>query len=233
MTIGIYRLNFPNTTKCYIGQSLDIESRFHTHLNKMRKQESSIKLNAAFLEYGEPTLEVLSECTPEELDEFETETIEIFDAVNNGFNRCSTPGGKTSLVGEYHPMSTYTDTQIVEVLELLTQDDYIDISEIVDITKVSKSVILGISCLHQHKWLEKLYPEQYIKLKNLYLIGTRKKLTKRGIKVSEYTVVSPSGEKYLVSNTREFSQLHGLDCRGLSKVKTGNRLSYKGWKLSS
>ena len=180
MTIGIYRLNFPNTTKCYIGQSLDIESRFHTHLNKMRKQESSIKLNAAFLEYGEPTLEVLSECTPEELDEFETETIEIFDAVNNGFNRCSTPGGKTSLVGEYHPMSTYTDTQIVEVLELLTQDDYIDISEIVDITKVSTS-----------------------------------------------------GEKYLVSNTREFSQLHGLDCRGLSKVKTGNRLSYKGWKLSS
>lgn len=231
MTIGIYKLEFAGTSKVYIGQSVNIETRFKQHLNLMRKQESSVKLNEAYKTYGNPTLEVLSECTEEELDSFEKETIEIFNSVVNGFNTCISTGGKTSLSGENHPNSNYSNESIYLVLKLLVSNLELNFQDIYELTGVSRSVISGISCLQQHKWLESVYPKEYKELQLQFTNGIRLNCTKRGIKVDEYRLISPEGGIYVITNTRKFAELHNLDYRHLSKLKTGERKSHKGWKI--
>lgn len=231
MTIGIYKLEFAGTSKCYIGQSLNIELRFQSHLSKMRKQESSIKLNDAYVKYGNPTLEILSECNPEDLDTFEVETIEIFDSVVNGFNTCSTPGGKTTLYGEAHPRCEYSDAQLYYVLNLLTSRLDLQLDEISKLTKVSKSVVTNISCLISHSWLKEAYPKEYKELEEHYSSNIRRDSTKNGPKSEVFYIISPNKETYLVDNITKFAKLHSLDKSHLSKLRTGERKSHKGWKL--
>ena len=233
MTIGIYKLEFAGTSKVYIGQSVNIETRFKQHLNLMRKQESSVKLNEAYKTYGNPTLEVLSECTEEELDSFEKETIEIFNSVVSGFNTCISTGGKTSLSGENHPNSNYSNESIHLVLKLLVSNLELNFQDIYELTGVSRSVIAGVSCLQQHKWLESIYPKEYKELQLQFTNGIRLNCTKRGTKSDEYQLVSPEGVVHKIVNTRQFAELHGLDHTHVSKLRKGVRKSHKGWKLYS
>ena len=231
MTIGIYRLEFAGTSKCYIGQSTNIEYRFTHHLILMRKQESSIKLNEAYRIYGNPTVEILCECSEEELNKCEAEAIEIFDAVHNGFNTCASAGGKSSLCGEEHHNSQYSNARILEVLHYLVTRIDLNIPEIAKHLDVSKSVVLGISSLLSHKWLEQANPVEYSLLRRNLEEGVRSKNTKRGTKASEYKLVSPSGEIHTITNTMDFAKSHGLDKSHLSKLCSGERKSHKGWKL--
>jgi len=92
MTIGIYKLNFKGTDKVYIGQSKNIESRFNSHISALRAGYSTKKLLEAYNSFGTPTIEILCECRIEELNDFENETIEIYNAVDNGFNASYTAG---------------------------------------------------------------------------------------------------------------------------------------------
>lgn len=231
MTIGIYRLEFAGTSKCYIGQSTNIEYRFTHHLILMRKQESSIKLNEAYKLYGNPTLEVLCECAEEELDKCEAEAIEIFDAVHSGFNTCVSAGGKSSLRGEKHPNSGYDNKQILEALHYLVTRLDLNIPEIAKHLDVSKSLLLGISSLLTHKWLEDANPTEYSILRKNLEDGVRREATKNGPKVETFKLVSPAGDIHTVTNTMEFAKLHNLDKSHLGKLRTGERKSHKGWKL--
>lgn len=233
MTIGIYKLSFPGTDKVYIGQSLNIESRYRQHVKLMNSQESSAKLNYAFLELGTPTLEILSTCTKEELDSYENETIDIYNSVNSGFNTCVTAGGKTSLCGENHPNSVYPNDQIIEVLHLLVTRLDLSINDIAVASKVSKSAVLGISCLQYHTWLKEGCPEEYTVLVDMHKANTRKLSSKSGTKIDSFQVISPIGETHLISNIMHFAKLHGLDKGHLSKLRTGERKTHKGWKLLS
>ena len=75
MTCGIYKLNFNNTEKVYIGQSIDIESRFSKHKSALSRGVAAPKLQAAHTLYGIPNLEILTECAISELNSYEKETI--------------------------------------------------------------------------------------------------------------------------------------------------------------
>lgn len=87
MTIGIYRLIFPNTDKCYIGQSVNIERRYMQHLRSFELSSASAKLQNAYNMYGKPKLDILLDSIEvSELDTCENEAIEIFDSFHNGFN---------------------------------------------------------------------------------------------------------------------------------------------------
>ena len=59
MTIGIYRLCFKNTDKCYIGQSTSIELRYKHHLNSFIVKKANPKMMEAYNTYGFPSLEIL------------------------------------------------------------------------------------------------------------------------------------------------------------------------------
>ena len=197
----------------------------------MRLGSSSIKLQKAYSTFGNPTFEVLVECHKEDLDSTEKEAIEIFDSINNGFNTCLSAGGISSLCGEEHGNSNYTNEQILYVLDLLVDNSMRTFPIISDLTHVSISVISSISALQAHKWLKQVTPSSYQKLEEMYYSGYRVANTKTGIKTSVYYLTSPEGLTYLVTNASKFAKEHKLDKARLGNLADGSRKTHKGWKL--
>lgn len=71
MTTGIYLLIF-NSGKRYIGQSVDIESRWKQHFDKFRKGTAAKAMQQEFNNYGLPEAQVLLECHKDHLDMMES-----------------------------------------------------------------------------------------------------------------------------------------------------------------
>lgn len=236
MTIGIYKLNFTGTDKAYIGQcSTDIEKiRYKQHLRSFKNGTASKKLQEAYNTYGSPTIEILCECTEEELDKTENEAIEIFNSVNKGFNTLETAGAFPDNRGENCGASKYTNEQIISVFKLLVYYPEKLYSNISEISEISVSTIEAISGGKNHRWLKDKFPEEYTLLMGLK--GNRKHVniskTAKDMGIIYPAIISPNGTKYNVENLNKFSREHQLDCGTLCKVLNKKRKSHKGWKLA-
>ncbi len=171
MICGIYLLRFIGTTKVYIGQSLDIDYRFIYHCSKLRNGSHTIKMNAAYSSFGLPTLEYLCVCTEEELDKYENEAIEIFDAVINGFNCKDTSGYRPNLQGELSPTAKCTNEEVRHAFHLLVDYPNLRMEEISKIVDISINTVKDISCGNSHYWLKSEFPDKYLLLQNM--LGTR------------------------------------------------------------
>ena len=94
--IGIYKITSNDTGKCYIGQSIDIETRWMQHITAAKYETDNNKFYNALRKYGYEnfTYEIIEECekAQEALDERERYWIEYYDSYNNGYN--STKGGQ-------------------------------------------------------------------------------------------------------------------------------------------
>lgn len=90
--IGIYKITFNGTNKCYIGSSFDIATRKTTHLNYFKNNNHhSVKLQNAFNKYGINNLifEVIEEyfdVTRNELFEREQFYIDKYNSFTGGYN---------------------------------------------------------------------------------------------------------------------------------------------------
>ena len=95
--IGVYKITNRENGKCYIGQTrAGFQERWRSHVRKGLKAEASSR-NKFYEELWEVgpenfTFEVLSYCTPEELNEKEKYYIEFFKSNEWGYN--STGGNK-------------------------------------------------------------------------------------------------------------------------------------------
>lgn len=232
MTCGIYCLRFNGTNKVYIGQSENIDTRYLQHIRKLLSQKHSSKLQLAYNTYGIPSVEVLCECSREELDIFELEAIDIFDAVDNGYNTLSSIAGRSSLTGELVYNAKYSNDKIIEVFKLLLSDKSLTAVEIAEITGVSAFVIQTVSAGTNHKWLQQVYPIEYAELLNIK--GDRNKYSKsakaRGIIYP--SIVSPKGQIYCIDNVRAFAKTHGLQHSNLLSVLSRKYKQHKGWRLA-
>lgn len=166
MTCGIYRLVFKNTDKCYIGQSVNIEKRYLSHIRAFELGNHTEKLQKAYCVYGKPLLDVLLECEdPVELDTLENEAIQIFDSFNTGFNSLEkasdTPNNPKK--GEEHWNSKYSAAQILEALPLLLDSSYL-LTDIYRTTGVDPVTLRNIASGSSHKWLAEVCPELYFKV---------------------------------------------------------------------
>lgn len=89
MICGVYKITNLINNKVYIGQSVDIESRWEA------EKEGYINKHAtrAFKKYGinNFSFEILTECTKEELDKWEIYYIKYYDSCNpqHGYNKLS------------------------------------------------------------------------------------------------------------------------------------------------
>ena len=71
MTSGIYELTFAKDVT-YIGKSINIDNRFKEHVSNLLRNKAAAKMQAAYKEYGLPTIKVLLECHPDHIDIMET-----------------------------------------------------------------------------------------------------------------------------------------------------------------
>jgi len=232
MTIGIYRLIFSNTDKCYIGQSINIEHRYKQHLNSFIVGNANSKMQEAYVLFGLPILDILCECSIDNLDKTETEAIEIFDSVNNGFNIYSSASVVPVYKGEEHPRSLHANEEILTVAKLLTCSSNTGL-EINKITGVSLDIIQSIASLKSHGWIQNENPEVYQKLIDLH--GKRKNprdASKRGITYP--SVVNPNGTIYSnISNLKQFCEEHGLERSNFRRMLRGRNKICVGWKLAN
>jgi len=207
MTCGIYKIFWDNTN-VYVGKSQHIEERYKKHLYMLEtNRHHNYLMLINYSRYGFPKLEILEECSREELNTREIWWINKLDSYNNGLNL--TMGGE----GSYTKEPGYYKN----VLEYLTKTTLTH-PQIAKITGVSTNIIDLISCRHcSYMWLEDKFPELWCELlhrkkdKDVYLIkdGYIKKITSRV----------------------EFQNTYNISSSHLSRLISKEINSVKGWHL--
>lgn len=96
--IGIYKITNSINHKCYIGQSINIESRWQEHQRNSANPNSPkyhYPLYCAFRKYGVDKFdfEILEECSEEGLNQAEIKWISYYDSFENGYNLSRGGGG--------------------------------------------------------------------------------------------------------------------------------------------
>ena len=86
MTCGIYAIINKETGKMYIGQSVNIERRFHQH--RYGKGKNVCYIDNAILKYGKDNFDyvILFECSEKELDSEEQKFIKLYGTYKTGYN---------------------------------------------------------------------------------------------------------------------------------------------------
>lgn len=224
MTTGIYKLNFKGTDRVYIGQSSNIERRISEHLRDLCTGVSAAKLQDAYNTYGEPSYEVLCEGSLSELDSLETEAIEIFDSVDNGFNTLYHPGCP-DIRGMESSNTKYSKQAYIEIYSLLYSGN--TIRNVAKLTGTTNDIVSKISLGLTHQWLATEYPHIHAFLEQQKKFGRYGNNV--GISEEDRRIASPTGEVYVVFNIREFARDNSLDASHLASVLSGKRKSHKKW----
>lgn len=232
MTIGIYLLGFKGTHKVYVGQSKDsIESRYTDHCRYLRRGTHTIKMNKAYESFGLPTLEimeVLSYTNISSIDALENYHINLWNAVDDGFNTCNEAGDSPTPCnqpkGDNHGSSKYSNSKIIEVFLQLIKMPRLSLLEISCLTEVPLNVVGNISSGHSHTWLSEEFPDEYLKL-----LSTKGKV--RGFKYPP--VLSPEGNIFYIDNASIFAKEHGLNQGNLSSLLHGRKHITAGWRLAN
>ena len=86
---GIYCIENILNNKKYIGQSIDIYSRWYQHKSELnRNSHCNDKFQKAWNKYGEDNFNfyIIEECCTDELDDIEQYYIHLYDSYYNGYN---------------------------------------------------------------------------------------------------------------------------------------------------
>jgi len=245
MTCGIYVLKFKDTTRVYLGQSIDIENRYLSHIQSMKAGKSSRKLMEAYNTWGTPSYEVVLECSEDELNYNENEAIQIFNSFNDGFNSLETaeemPKWKSQLKGEEAPNAVYNNQNILMAVELMG-DPNTTLVKVAELAGINYATVKKISQGVQHLWVQQEHPELWNKMllsrnaRTLNNTRNRADLLKdkfsaksQGIIYPE--VVSPEQQVYTIDNLSDFCRVHDLQRSNFRKVLQGRRDSHKGWRI--
>ena len=124
-------------------------------------------------------------------------------------------------VGVHSHLSLHNKVSILKIFCLLykTELSYKDIAKKARVSTTLVSNIRG----GNHKWLQESYPVEYSLMQNRLVKYTR--------------FLNPKGEEVIISNIAAYVKKHNFDDtvnsrKGLSRVRSGSRKSYKGWTLA-
>lgn len=225
MTTGIYKLKFNNDDRLiYIGQSRNIEERYRHHVTHMQNQESSRKLNAAYAEHGNPSLEILETCDISELDVFEEYYIDKFNATVEGLNTINRAVENPGLCGENAPSAIHTRDVYISIFKHCCEGK-LTLRKIAELHEVKPGIVEGISGGSKHLWLKEEFPEEYSALEKL------RYKRPRPCKELNLPMVHKDGREDIMLNITEFAIRHNLNRSTLSSLVKGVAKSIKGWKL--
>lgn len=228
MITGIYLLRFKDNS-IYVGQSKDINRRFTTHCNKLAKgTHVNTKLSSTYTKYGMPSLEVLLECSEDDLDANEIAAIEVYNSINAGLNIAPAAGAFPILNGESNGVSKYSDEEILKAAIYLANNIVQPLKVSASILDMHYSTIKNIANGTSHRWLQDRIPELYHKLISAKGTRTINSLASKGI---EKYISSPDGVVYSINNIAEFARQHNLNAGALGEVLRANTRQHKGWTL--
>jgi hypothetical protein len=229
----------------YIGQSINIETRYLSHISNILCNKSSKKVLAAYLQYGMPSVEILIECRQEELNKYENEAIEIFDSFNNGFNSLETaeemPKWKNKLKGEVNGAAIYNNQQILDAVKLMCNPN-LTLYKIAKLVSVKYATIRKISQGKQHLWIMEQYPELWSQMQlaradravlNSKSIGEvfKHKFSAKSQGINYPQVISPTGEVHTIDNLNEFCRTNQLERTNFRNMLNGKRQTCRQWKV--
>lgn len=131
---GIYKIENLINHKVYIGQSIDIYTRWFTHKEKLRKGTGHNKyLQSAYNKYGEENFEysIICRCSKEELDEKEIYYISLYNSTDKRYGYNFERGGNNKFHGA--PLKDYE----AEIIERFKNDErFFRISELLEQAKI-------------------------------------------------------------------------------------------------
>lgn len=106
-TSGIYLVINLITNEKYVGQSIDVETRWKQHLMAAQNPKENTLLYQAIRQYGKENFscELLEECSKEKLNEREIYWIDYYDTFQHGYNM--THGGQGSYGWKFNPDEIY------------------------------------------------------------------------------------------------------------------------------
>lgn len=236
MSSGIYALYWWEQDLIYIGQAINLNRRNNEHFKKLNaNKHSNYKVQEAYNSYGYPEFIVLETCSIDNLNTLEIfwqnefQSLKSLDIVTAG------DVGK----GVQSNASKYSKFTILKVFLCLISTKYKTCLEIADKCKVPVSLVYDIYSGVSHTWLKDVYPEKYSMMKNIsyressyntlykyskVLISPDKKL----FEVTNSVIASARliKEQYYPEDTEEVIR------KGLSRVLSGIRNSWRGWTLS-
>ena len=220
----IYKIQFENTSKVYIGQTtLAPKIRFSKHIKMLEnKTHHSKKLQKEYTSLINPSIHTLEECVNTILNEREMYWIKKYDSYIKGYN--GNEGGNSVGRGYKHPAAKYSEEDYVCILTFLAYTNW-TLQDIANELDIPLTIIEGISSGKVHTNLSSDFPELY----KLAISKSRKgmyQVTRR------QNVVSPTGEVYSVYNVAQFEREQGLCHGGIRQVLLGTRKTHKGWKLA-
>lgn len=232
MTIGIYSLYWEEQDLIYIGQSVNISSRYSVHIKALQKgQHYNFKLQNAYNLYGKPALSILEECDISNLDYLEGTWAREFRATDTtqGLNilEPGSPGGGS---GVHAAASRHPKLTILLVFKLLYDTRALSYKEISDATDVPVGTVEGIRNGKVHTWLKQKYPHSYAKMLTIYRYKNCGHI-KTDYITNPTRVLSPLGEIIVITDIKKFSEIYMLDSSAVGKVIRGSRASHKGWTL--
>lgn len=164
---GIYVLYFPKLdSPCYIGQSINIASRFNKHKNLLLLGKHT---NSTLQEYYElnkvlPELLVLETTSDtSNLDSAEIAWIEKFLKYNISIANIA-KGGIGGLRGDAHHNSKYSNDKYIEACKLIANSPTVELKYISRLTGIEYYTIRDIACGKSQIWLKSVIPEEYTKM---------------------------------------------------------------------
>lgn len=237
MTIGIYALYWAEQDLVYIGQSVEIETRFKTHLWYLRTgSHSNKRVQSAYSRYGEPNLYVLEECSARELNTLEILWTEEFNSLHNGLNIVSAGDSASGVTAKN---SKYNKASILKVFSLLYKTT-LKHFEVVNRLKLPLHLIDDIASGRVHNWLQEEYPDKYaIMVLNRVKRKHCSKPQKQVVNRVHRPLVSPAGEVFTaIDNIMGFCKSQPDLCVNFKSatskihaVLNETRQSHLGWRL--
>ena len=95
--IGIYKIENKANGKVYIGQSIDIDTRWYNHTRELNgNRHYNSHFQRAWNKYGKDNFEfvIIEECTIQNIDERETYWIDYYKATHSQYGYNITAGGQ-------------------------------------------------------------------------------------------------------------------------------------------
>ena len=127
--IGIYKFTNKINGHSYIGQSIDIEKRKKSHIQRaFCNTESNKEYNKSFYcairKYGIEnfSFEILKICAQDELNDWEKYFISFYDTYNHGYNEDEGGGMFLHIKdGEKHPRHKLTEMEVYNIREAYSE----------------------------------------------------------------------------------------------------------------